>query len=127
MRPVRKRRGVVRYEQEYPNHPRGVFSLDEYEDDFGAQYCLKAEDNDGEQATSYREVMKSKYKDQWLEAMKSEMKLLEMQKTWKLVDIPQGQSAIGCKWIFQIERNPNGSINKFMRDSWPRDYAVTQH
>ena len=42
VRPVRKKRGVVRYEQEYPNHPREMFSMDDYEDDYDALYCLNA-------------------------------------------------------------------------------------
>uniref|UniRef100_A0AAV1VNR8 PH domain-containing protein n=1 Tax=Peronospora matthiolae TaxID=2874970 RepID=A0AAV1VNR8_9STRA len=41
--------------------------------------------------------MKSNYKEQWLQAMKSEMKSLEEHRTWKLVDMPPGKKAVGCK------------------------------
>uniref|UniRef100_A0AAV1U586 Reverse transcriptase Ty1/copia-type domain-containing protein n=1 Tax=Peronospora matthiolae TaxID=2874970 RepID=A0AAV1U586_9STRA len=37
--------------------------------------------------------MKSSYKEQWLQAMKSEMKSLEENSTWKLVDMPPGKKA----------------------------------
>ena len=61
VRPVRKKRGVVRYEQEFPSHRRGHFNLDDYEADFDSFYCYSAVE-DGEQASSYQEVMKSNYK-----------------------------------------------------------------
>lgn len=31
-------------------------------------------------------------------------------KTWELVHLPRDKKAIGCKWIFKIKRNPNGTI-----------------
>uniref|UniRef100_A0AAV1TJ00 Integrase catalytic domain-containing protein n=1 Tax=Peronospora matthiolae TaxID=2874970 RepID=A0AAV1TJ00_9STRA len=40
VRPVRKKRGVVRYEQEFPSHRRGHFHLDDYEGDFDSFYCF---------------------------------------------------------------------------------------
>ena len=40
VRPVRKKRGVVRYEQEFPSHRRGHFNLDDYEADFDSFYCF---------------------------------------------------------------------------------------
>ena len=33
-------------------------------------------------------------------------------KTWDLVDLPDGAKAIGPNWIFRIKINSNGSINK---------------
>uniref|UniRef100_A0AAV1U159 Integrase catalytic domain-containing protein n=1 Tax=Peronospora matthiolae TaxID=2874970 RepID=A0AAV1U159_9STRA len=63
VRPVRKKRGVVRYDQEFPSHRRGHFHLDDYEGDFDSFYCFSAEE-DGEQAFSYQEGMKSSYKEQ---------------------------------------------------------------
>uniref|UniRef100_H3H6A2 Reverse transcriptase Ty1/copia-type domain-containing protein n=1 Tax=Phytophthora ramorum TaxID=164328 RepID=H3H6A2_PHYRM len=58
-------------------------------------------------------LMRSKYKDEWLRAMESEMKSLEDHRTWKLVDMPSDKKAIGCKWVFRIKRDPSGKIIKF--------------
>ncbi|GMF41384.1 unnamed protein product [Phytophthora lilii] len=113
VRPVRKKRGVVRYEQEFPNLRRGEFNLDDYEDGYGSHFCFSAEENDGERAATFDEVMKSKYKTEWLRAMESEMKSLEDHKTWTLVDMPPGKRAVGCKWVFRIKRDPSGEIVKF--------------
>ncbi|POM59270.1 Copia proteinlike [Phytophthora palmivora] len=72
VRPVRKRRGVVRYEQEFSNLRRGQFNLDDFEADHDSLYGVHAEDDDGERAVTYDEVMKSKYNDEWLRAMESD-------------------------------------------------------
>uniref|UniRef100_H3H7A4 Integrase catalytic domain-containing protein n=1 Tax=Phytophthora ramorum TaxID=164328 RepID=H3H7A4_PHYRM len=113
VRPARKRRGVVRYQDEFPGTRRGEFNLDDYEAEFVSLYCFLTEDDDGERAVSYDEVMRSKYKDEWLRAMESEMKSLEDHRTWKLVDMPSDKKAIGCKWVFRIKRDPSGKIIKF--------------
>ena len=112
VRPIRKKRGVTRYEQEYPNMPRGHFSLDDFEGEPDAHHCFAAVE-DGEQAATYDEVMKSKYKYEWMCAMQSEMKSLQDHETWKLVDMPPGKKAVGCKWVYRIKRNPKDEIVKF--------------
>ena len=112
VRPIRKKRGVTRYEEEFTNMPRGRFNLDDFEGEYDSYHCFAAED-DGEQAATYEEVMKSRYKDEWMRDMQSEMKSLKHHETWKLVDIPPGKKAIGCKWVYRIKRNPSDEIVKF--------------
>ena len=75
-------------------------------------HCFATEE-DGEQASSFEEVMKSSNKYQWLKAMESEMKALQEHSTWTLVDMPPDKKAIGCKWIFRIKRDPSGKIVKY--------------
>lgn len=112
VRPVRKKRSVIRYDQEFPNLRRSQFNLDDFEGQHDSLYCFMAEE-DGEQASSYDEVMKTKNKDQWLQAIKCEMKALEEHSTWNLVDMPPGKKAVGCKSVFRIKRDPSGEIAKF--------------
>lgn len=50
---------------------------------------------------------------QWLEAMKSEFEALMKNNTWSLVPLPANRQAIGCRWVFRIKENPDGSINKY--------------
>lgn len=38
---------------------------------------------------------------------------LQRNNTWSLVDLPSGRKAIGCKWVFKMKENPDGSINKY--------------
>lgn len=49
----------------------------------------------------------------WQEAMLDEMKSLELNKTWTLVELPQNKNAIRNKWVFKIKRNCDGEITKY--------------
>ena len=33
--------------------------------------------------------------------------------TWNLVDLPDGKNLVGCKWLFKVKRNADGSINRY--------------
>jgi histone deacetylase 1/2 len=50
---------------------------------------------------------------QWLKAMQAEYDALMKNQTWSLVPLPAHRRAIGCKWVFRIKENPDGSINKY--------------
>jgi histone deacetylase 1/2 len=49
----------------------------------------------------------------WLQAMQAEYKALMDNNTWSLVPLPPHRKAIGCKWIFRVKENPDGSVNKY--------------
>ncbi|MCI32816.1 retrovirus-related Pol polyprotein from transposon TNT 1-94, partial [Trifolium medium] len=48
---------------------------------------------------------------QWLATMKCEHSALMKNETWSLVPLPAHRRAIGCKWVFRIKENPDGSVN----------------
>jgi len=45
---------------------------------------------------SYEEAMES---PEWKQAMQNEIKALDANDTWKIVDLPIGKTPIGCKWV----------------------------
>jgi len=45
--------------------------------------------------------------------MKTEYNALLHNNTWSLVALPSNRQAIGCKWVFTIKENLDGSINKY--------------
>ncbi|XP_049387058.1 uncharacterized protein LOC125851320, partial [Solanum stenotomum] len=49
----------------------------------------------------------------WVEAMKQEVKALEDNKTWNIVDLPKGKHAIGSKWVYKIKYHANGKIERY--------------
>jgi histone deacetylase 1/2 len=49
----------------------------------------------------------------WTQAMQAEYKALMDNKTWSLVPRSPHRKAIGCKWIFRVKENPDGSVNKY--------------
>ncbi|CEG40859.1 uncharacterized protein PHALS_11038 [Plasmopara halstedii] len=80
VRPVRKKQAVLRYEHEFPNLRRGEFSLDDYEAEHDTLNCFSAEDA-GESSSTFEQVQQSKYRDEWLCAMQSEIQSLAQHET----------------------------------------------
>ncbi|KAL0368464.1 UNVERIFIED_CONTAM: Retrovirus-related Pol polyprotein from transposon TNT 1-94 [Sesamum calycinum] len=62
-----------------------------------------------EEPTSYNEALKTPESENWLLAMKEEMKSLHDNKTWILVPKPKDVSIVDCKWIFKIKQENNSS------------------
>ena len=48
----------------------------------------------------------------WIKAMEEEIKMIEKNETWELVDIPKGKEVIGVKWVYKTKLNSKGSIEK---------------
>ena len=46
----------------------------------------------------------------WRSAMVDKMQALDDNGTWDLVPLPTGKKVIGCRWVFAVKFNPNGSI-----------------
>ena len=57
--------------------------------------------------------MSSSHAEQWRDAALEEMKGHQSNGTWKLVELPPGEKAIGSKWIFKIKRKGDDSIEWF--------------
>ena len=45
--------------------------------------------------------------------MHSEFAALQRNNTWTLVDLPPGRVPVGCKWVFRVKENPDGTISKY--------------
>ncbi|OIT08636.1 putative helicase chr10 [Nicotiana attenuata] len=46
----------------------------------------------------------------WSDAMLEEIHALEYNHMWDLVDLPKGKKPVGCKWVFTVKVNPDGSV-----------------
>ncbi|XP_062100659.1 uncharacterized mitochondrial protein AtMg00820-like [Humulus lupulus] len=48
----------------------------------------------------------------WKSAMEEETQSLNKNGTWSLLQLPSNRKSIGCKWVFKIKENPDGTILK---------------
>ncbi|KAK6128802.1 hypothetical protein DH2020_037438 [Rehmannia glutinosa] len=42
--------------------------------------------------------------------MHQELQALERNNTWSLTHLPKGKKAIGCKWVYKVKLNPDGTV-----------------
>jgi hypothetical protein len=57
--------------------------------------------------------------------MDEEMAALDANRTWELVPLPEGKKAIGCKWVYKVKHNSDGSINRYKARLVAKGYAQT--
>lgn len=59
--------------------------------------------------TSFKQAIKS---DIWKEAMNVEFNGMEINDTYKVVTLPPGKNVVGCKWLYTIKYNADGSVER---------------
>ena len=59
---------------------------------------------------SYVEVTKDA---NWRVAMEEEMHALAENETWDFIDALKGVKSIGCRWVYKIKYNADGSVNRY--------------
>jgi len=45
--------------------------------------------------------------------MQSELNALSQTGTWKILDLPSSVKPIGCRWVYKIKHNVDGSIERY--------------
>ena len=71
--------------------------------------------------TSFEEAVGKRECEQ---AMDEEMAALDDSKTWDLVQLPQGKKPIGCKWVYKIKHNTDGSVSRYKARLVAKGYAM---
>ncbi|CAI7891849.1 unnamed protein product [Closterium sp. NIES-53] len=66
----------------------------------------------GEPAT-LKEALESSDAKEWKKSMESELKSIEENGTWELVELPEGRKAITSKWLFKIKSDADGKIERY--------------
>ena len=57
--------------------------------------------------------------------MNEEMKSLQKNETWELVECPPGKKAVGCRWIYTVKYKVDGSIERFKARLVAKGYTQT--
>ena len=68
---------------------------------------------ENDEPRTYGEAMKCEKADQWQKAIDNEMNSLRENRTWDLVDLPEGKNVVGSQWVFKEKRGANGEITKY--------------
>ena len=72
--------------------------------------------------TCFKEaVMKLK----WEAIIDEQMEALDENHTWDLMPLPQDKKVIGCKQIYKVKHNANGSVCKYKAILVAKGYAQT--
>nr|KYP50832.1 Retrovirus-related Pol polyprotein from transposon TNT 1-94 [Cajanus cajan] len=61
----------------------------------------------------------------WKNAMNEEMKALQQNETWELVDCPLGKKPVGCRWIYTVKHKADGTIERFKARLVAKGYTQT--
>ncbi|KAJ3692026.1 hypothetical protein LUZ60_012376 [Juncus effusus] len=51
--------------------------------------------------------------EKWQAAMNEEIKAIERNQTWELVELPKGSQPIGVKWVYKKKMNAQGEIQRY--------------
>ncbi|RVW88729.1 Retrovirus-related Pol polyprotein from transposon RE1 [Vitis vinifera] len=61
----------------------------------------------------------------WKAAMNEEMKSLQKNETWELIECPLGKKPVGCCWIYTVKYKADGSIERFKARLVAKGYTQT--
>jgi hypothetical protein len=61
----------------------------------------------------------------WDNAMDEEIAMLDVNATWELVVLPKDKKIIGCKWVYKVKHNADGSMSRYKARLVTKGYAQT--
>ncbi|RVW78782.1 Retrovirus-related Pol polyprotein from transposon RE2 [Vitis vinifera] len=70
-------------------------------------------------------LSKALFDENWKQAMNAEMKALEKNKTWELVDLLVGKRPFRCKWVYTIKYKADGSLERYKAGLVAKGYTQT--
>jgi transposase InsO family protein len=79
-----------------------------------------------EEPQTLQEALKGDHAKEWKNAMNSEYSSILKNGTWTLSNLPPGRKAIGCKWIFKVKKNADGSIERYKARLVAKGFAQTE-
>jgi len=81
----------------------------------GMERASKASTSKDKEPNTFKEAMKrpEAERNAWFQAATEEIQSLVENGTFELVELPRGRKAIGCRWVFKVKRNADGSIERY--------------
>ena len=57
--------------------------------------------------------------------MDEEMKALQKNNTWEVVELSKRKKPVGCRWVFTVKYKANGSLNRYKARLVAKGYTQT--
>ena len=76
-----------------------------------------------DEPSTIQEAKSGDHAAEWKMATDAEYNSLIENKTCKLVELPPGRKAIGCKWVFKLKHDVDGRVERFKAVT-PRNMAL---
>ena len=73
--------------------------------------------------TTIDEVLSSPDKKLWEEAMQKEMKSIEENDVWDIVELHKGKKTVGCRWVYKKKIGSDGSIKRYKAQLIAKGYS----
>ncbi|MCO5550630.1 hypothetical protein L7F22_004119 [Adiantum nelumboides] len=98
-------------------YPVGKLTYDGYVE---KHFAFMAKVTQDVEPTCFEEAAEN---DKWQEAMNEEMDALYGNETWELAPLPKGKKPIGCRWVYKIKHNSDGSVSRYKARLVAKGYA----
>lgn len=98
---------VAECDTEIPYPMSSYMSLESLSDEYKNYICAVAA---YPEPTSFAQAKRF---DEWLKAMNEELIALERNDTWTICSLPPGKHAIGCKWVYKLKFNADGTLERY--------------
>ncbi|XP_020577275.1 uncharacterized protein LOC110022585 [Phalaenopsis equestris] len=60
-----------------------------------------------------RTVQEALGEPSWRLAVMEEINALKRNNTWTVIDLPKDKKTVGCKWVFTVKFNADGSVERY--------------
>jgi hypothetical protein len=82
---------------------------------------------------SFLQAIEGNNSVKWIDAMNDELKSMDQNKVWDIVELPGGYKTVGCKLVFKTKRYSKGNIERYkarfvvkgFTKKWGIDYKET--
>jgi hypothetical protein len=82
-------------------------------DRYGFNFTFAGNTEALREPASYKEATESKDREKWIIAMTEEYQSMLSLGVWELTELPSGQRAIGCKWVYKLKKDSSGDVCRY--------------